>query len=588
MVALLTTVFPMGDAARLRFIFSILFVASFAATLAAQPLMEEEKTSACLSVKKVQIIVHNKVVSKINLNLFGQFMERAFAEPGPEGALIAGTNQLRPEIADKIKSMDIPVIRFPGGTDVDFLDWRNLIDRVPGRNGGRPVSKNIKAQELTNLFGVDEYFTQVRDRTGCKTILVLNFLDAVAQYKPMKQAALDSCGLLAYANAAQGQKLPDGMPNWPSVRAANGYPTPFGADYIQIGNETWTGNFSDPAQNGWPVKSREELTAFYHECLREYIRVIREIDPKVGIIIDLRMPFGAARRVYEDPYILKNVTLMAYHVYQMGSLTEVTGMDERIYPASAFSETDLWNYWTMIPTWAGEGLADHIPREEPGLKQGLKIACTEWNWNRWSYEKMSPPPSFFWELPAAIGTARHLHGMIRAGDRLALGTQSMLVGSKWNFAAVRFDDQSRFSPHFSPQGEVTNFYRHTVGKEQLKLDLLNGLQTLRVQLPAHSGSFPAGAAVDPLASRNSDQLLIHIVNRYQENPVDFEVEFKGFTGLPREVLLHQLSGEMFKRENQHKEFLDHQISKVHLSGRIGRFHFKKPGIYMIEVPLIDK
>lgn len=560
-------------------------VPGFAATLTAQPVSEGVNASVSPIAKSVQIVVHNEVVSKINPNLFGQFMERAFAEPGPEGALISGTNQLRPEIADKIQSMDIPVIRFPGGTDVDFLDWRNLIDRVPGRNGGRPVSKNVKGQEMPNRFGFDEYFTQVRDRSGCKTILVLNFLDAVAGYKPMKQAALDSCGLLAYANAAQGQKLPDGMPNWPAVRAANGHPAPFGTDYIQIGNETFTGNFSDPAQNGWPGKSPEEMAAFYHECLREYIRVIREIDSKVAIIIDLRMPFGAARRVYEDPYILKNVSLMASHVYQMGPMTELTGKDGKIYPASAFSQEDIWNYWTMIPTWAGEGLADHIPREEPGLKQGLKIACTEWNWNRWSYEKMTPQPPFFWELPAAIGVARHLHGMIRAGDRLALGTQSMLVGSKWNFAAVRFDDPSGFTPYFSPQGAVTNFYRHTIGKEQLQLDFVNGLETLRIQLPSDSGTFPAGAALDPLASRNGDRLLIHIVNRYRQNPVDFEVAFEGFTKLPREVRLHQLSGELIKRKNPHQELLEHRISSVQLSGRSGTFHLDKPGVYLIEVPL---
>ncbi len=110
---------------------------------------------------KVELTIKNEAISRISPRLFGQFLERAFGEPGPEAALVEGTNQLRPDIVAKLKQMRIPLIRFPGGTSIDYLDWRDMIDHVPGREEGRPPSIDIlgkTGKTITNQFGYDEYF----------------------------------------------------------------------------------------------------------------------------------------------------------------------------------------------------------------------------------------------------------------------------------------------------------------------------------------------------------------------------------------------------------------------------------------------
>jgi alpha-L-arabinofuranosidase len=96
-------------------------------------------------------IIKREVLHKIDQRIFGQFMERpSWGEIGVEGARIPGTRKLQPRVLKLLGEMEIPVIRFPGGTDVDFLDWRDMVDNVPGRAAQRPVSTGHRGHKVTN------------------------------------------------------------------------------------------------------------------------------------------------------------------------------------------------------------------------------------------------------------------------------------------------------------------------------------------------------------------------------------------------------------------------------------------------------
>ena len=183
--------------------------------------------------------VREETLHKIDDRLFGQFMERpSWGEIGPEGALVPGTNELQPEVLELIRRMEIPILRFPGGTDVDFLDWRDMLSNVPGRGAERPVSVGHQGHKVTNHFGYDE-FLRLREDLESEAIIVVNFRDALLRKKPLQEAVLDAAGLVAYCNAPIGAELPDEMPNWPAVRAKNGHSEAYHVKYWQIGNETW-------------------------------------------------------------------------------------------------------------------------------------------------------------------------------------------------------------------------------------------------------------------------------------------------------------------------------------------------------------
>ena len=71
----------------------------------------------------ITLTVSNETLHRIDPRMFGQFMERpSWGEIGAEGALVPGTNQLQPKVRELLEDMEVPVIRFPGGTDVDFMD----------------------------------------------------------------------------------------------------------------------------------------------------------------------------------------------------------------------------------------------------------------------------------------------------------------------------------------------------------------------------------------------------------------------------------------------------------------------------------
>ena len=134
--------------------------------------------------------------------------------------------------------MQIPILRFPGGSDVDYVDWRDMIDNVPGRpTGERPIS-TPRGNQISNKFGYDEYL-RLCEPLQIETHLVVNFADGFLRRKPLAEAAQHAAALVAYCNAPLGASLPGGMADWPSVRAQNGHPEPYRVKYWEIGNENW-------------------------------------------------------------------------------------------------------------------------------------------------------------------------------------------------------------------------------------------------------------------------------------------------------------------------------------------------------------
>ncbi|MEZ6079916.1 MAG: hypothetical protein R3C56_30855 [Pirellulaceae bacterium] len=94
-----------------------------------------------LQVSAADTVFHiqDEVLHSIDPRLFGQFMERpSWGEIGPEGALVPGTHRLQPKVVDLLAEMQPPMMRFPGGTDVDFMDWRDMVSNVPGRGAEHP------------------------------------------------------------------------------------------------------------------------------------------------------------------------------------------------------------------------------------------------------------------------------------------------------------------------------------------------------------------------------------------------------------------------------------------------------------------
>jgi alpha-L-arabinofuranosidase len=480
----------------------------------------------------VEVRVLDEVLNPVSERLFGQFLERAsFGEPGPEAALIPGTNLLQPAAVALMQEMRIPVIRFPGGRDVDYLDWRDMVDNLPDRTGGRPISYGAGGDPITNRFGIEEYFA-LRDTLGNETILVVNLLDAVSRKLPLREAALRAAGLVAYANSPLWAELPKGMPHWPSVRARNGHPKPHRAEYVQLGNETWL--WPDKRlvdAEGQPLDAMS-MAAWMRECLTLFITEIRAVDPAVQIIVDGRMPLGVEREVLADPAILEGADFAAFHHYEPGPMVRLKRNGEPVVQ-EALSPTDWWRAWAAMPGRygsAGQNLGIG-QRANFARELGYRIAVTEWNQNGWATEESRIPPSLGerdWHMGAGIGVAGFLHGLMRSEVEIA--TQSMLLGAHWDIAAVHVDTAGNEAPYYSPQAQVAMLYRHHHGGERLRVET-SLLPTYDQPLSMGWMREPSGtvAFVDVMATRSAKTLYVHAVNRDNERSFPLAVDLSALS-----------------------------------------------------------
>jgi len=418
---------------------------------------EQNEDSAVItfSIKK-------KVIHKINPRIFGQFMERpSWGEIGIEGGLIPGTGKIQPQVLKLLKEMEIPVIRFPGGTDVDFMDWRDMVDNIPNRTSQRPISTGHLKHKVSNNFGYDE-FLQFCEEEDAEAILVVNFRDGLLKKKPLKEAAMHAASLVAYCNAPIGAKLPEGMYDWPALRAKNGRARPYKVKYFQIGNETWA--FIKNLKEMMP----DTAPQFYAECLNSYIEAMRSVDSSIEIIADGHNAdmSGIFREVHKQT--ADKVLYFATHFYTPWSITKVVENNREI-PIEKLSAEEIWRAWIAV-TWFddnGRSIINH-PGINAARRYGYKVAVTEWNWNgRWRHR--GPRPALNSSFAKGLGAAGYLHAFMRAADVIELGCQSMLVGNSWGIHAIKADVEAKIPPYYMPTGQVTMFYSKHHGEKLLAL-----------------------------------------------------------------------------------------------------------------------
>lgn len=526
--------------------------------------------AACLSLSlsapaqgTIAFTISPQTLSPVSDRLFGHLLERAsWGEPGPEIAIEPGTQRLPTEVVSLMHRMSIPIIRFPGGTDVDYINWQDLISNVPNRDVGRPLTTGHTQQVITNDFGLDEYFS-LRDELSAErtqsgknkveTILVANFLDAASGKLPLADAAQNAAGLVAYANAPLNAPLPAGMTDWPAIRAKNGHPQPFAAEYLQIGNEWWTGRFLDAVRQGKSLSDPAEIAQWYITCLQAYISAIDAVDPNIAIIIDGKMGENIEQTVLADPTIRDRVQYVTYHDYAPGPIDQVIASGEPVN-ISELTPSDWWRAWAAMPGFysaeTGTSLAQG-QEMELAKSLGYQVAITEWNWNGWGFDDIDLNDEIDWKLASAIGTAGYLHGLMRQGETIQLACQSLLVGANWDITSIRIDSDREDPPYFWPQGQMTAFYSRHHGSQLLDV---KSSDLPRYQQPFKVGwaRTPRGdiATLDVIATADEQALYIHAINRAQNRAIPIQLNLSNFTDLDASAMQY-----LFTAKQQNKGWL---------------------------------
>ena len=506
--------------------------------------------------------IKGNVIHRIDPRVFGQFMERpSWGEIGVEGGLIPGTRKLQPDVLKMLEEMQIPIIRFPGGTDVDFMDWQDMVDNVPGRAAERPVSTGHLGHKVTNNFGYDE-FLQLCEHLGSEAIVVVNLRDALLKIKPFEEAAAHAASLVAYCNAPAGAELPEGMYDWPSLRAKNGRARPYKVKYFQIGNETWAF-----------VRKLKEMQGtaapqFYAGCVEAYIDAMRSVDPSIEIIVDgqdgnMSGIVGQMRERLED-----KIAYFATHFYSPWSITKVLKNGKEV-PGHEVPAADIWNAWMTVGRFDSEGrsVINH-PGVEAARRNGYKVSVTEWNWNGW-WRLSGPEPALNSSYAKGVGAASYIHAFMRAADVIEIGCQSMLVGNSWGIHAIWADAEGKIAPHYMPTGQMTMFYSNHHGENLLALESKN--------VPTYEQPYQMGgispnrkiAYIDALATADEKHIYFHAINRSFEQPREITIDVSAFGGVDGRAVHHVLEGRLNNAPGPNEPRQIGRISQrqVHFDGK---------------------
>jgi len=469
--------------------------------------------------------ITNKVIATIDKKLFGQFLEKPSweGEIGGDGAINQKTGKVLPDVLAYLKEMNIPIIRYPGGTDIDYYQWYNLIDNVPGKHAKRPAYRNYSGSgkvTADNRLGLDEFLTLC---TELKTepLLVVNIGDAFFKKMSIDEAAQSAAGFVAYCNSKVGSTVSKGMIDWAAVRARNGHPKPYKITYFEVGNEI---------QYFKTMKEKDlndTIVNHYIKCLEATVNAMLAIDPTIKIITD-----GEVKEVSEQikQKLGNKISYLACHFYVPWNIDEVKSDTTKI-DVKTLSETDVWNAWVSTPYINPETGLSYFPKTgkyNHAADGGYELAITEWNWNGWWGKKAALNAALNSRFAKGIGAAGFLHAMMRDAGRMKIGCQSMLVGNVWDINAIRVDTTGEKPARFFPTGKVTTLLSKHHGPQLLEMSTEHQSYYVQPYRMTCLEPAPKVAYIDAVASRNNTTLFVSFINRDYNNDTTVELDLSDF------------------------------------------------------------
>ncbi len=176
---------------------------------------------------------------------------------------IRHTDGVRQAFIDAMRTIQAPVLRWPGGCFAESYDWRDGIG--PLKN--RPARAAFWDQEDTNAYGTHEFMATCR-AIGCRP-----YLAADLRSLPPRDFYqwIEYCNEPAGTNALANQ------------RAANGDKVPFDVQFWGVGNESWgCGGNLTPEEYGelyrrattWYPRAGEEAPAGAEASRRPDLKLI--------------------------------------------------------------------------------------------------------------------------------------------------------------------------------------------------------------------------------------------------------------------------------------------------------------------------
>jgi alpha-N-arabinofuranosidase len=338
-------------------------------------------------------------VAPIDPRLYGSFVEHmgrcvytGIYEPGHPEADAAG---FRRDVAELVRELGVPLLRYPGGNFVSGYNWEDGI----GPRDQRPTRLDLAWRSVeTNQVGVDEFVLWARE-VGSTPMMAVN---------------LGTRGVDAARNLVEYCNHPSGS-YWSDQRRANGVADPHDVKLWCLGNEM---------DGPWQIGHKTAVE--YARLAAETAKAMRRVDPTIELSAagssHIRMPtFGT----WEATVLAETYDLVDY--VSLHSYYEERDNDRGSFLASA---VDLDRFIEAVVA-----TCDHV-RAVGGHRKRINLAVDEWN--VWYQQRFAGEENLEWgqaprliedtySVVDAVVVGDLLISLLRHADRVKIGCLAQLV-----------------------------------------------------------------------------------------------------------------------------------------------------------------
>lgn len=441
---------------------------------------------------------------KINSNIYGNFIEHLgrciYGGIYDEESPLSDKNNIRQDVLEAAKDLNIPHLRWPGGNFVSGYHWMDGIG---------PVEERPNKQELawdtveTNKFGTDEYM-EYCELLDTEPHLCVNMGNGTME---------EAQNWVEYCNADTDTK-------YANLRRQYGQEEPYDVKYWGLGNEIY---------GEWQIGHKDVHD--YVKAAKEFGKVMKRVDPSIELIA-----CGAGTPEWDRVVVEELGGLVDYistHMY-------VGNPDNDYYDYMATSEK-VERRLEMLEGIINSVMHDVAPSERP------KIAFDEWNvWYR-THPDPGEDPSYetrhileeHYNQEDALVVAMFLNSFTRHCDSVKMANLAQLVNV--------------IAPMMTKKEDL---FKQTI---YYPLYLYaNHNKEIGLRAYTQCGSYEARETtinyLDVSASSDieEEEVVLNVINRRKEETVSAEIESqKG--SFHDQVEIYELSGEGIKDKNSFQQ-----------------------------------
>ena len=364
-----------------------------------------------------RIIVNpNRVIGRINKNIYGHFTEHAFRNINggmydPESEL-SNESGFRNDVIESLKGVKVPVLRYPGGNFVSNYHWEDGLG--PKQDRKRRYDYAWGTVE-DNQFGTNE-FIQFCRATGAEPYLCCNMGTGTIE---------EAMNWVEYCNSERDTYYAE-------LRRQHGFSKPFNVKYWGLGNECYA---------PWQMGAARDARDYAMKAL-EFGKAIRFADPNAHLI---------ACGFESDP---------AWNIEVLGVLKNMINSISIHHYSVDWGCFDLSDYHQLmsISEFVNEmikSLRAAIEGVTGDIYHPIKIALDEWNMFGWVHERVDD--NSFYTLENGMVTASILNTLIRNCGIVEMANYSVFVNIN---GAVQTNKQGVV---LRPQYYVFKLYTHHMG-----------------------------------------------------------------------------------------------------------------------------